>query len=189
MEQLISPRTMAIFPANHEVYQTTILDQSGKEFFSTKSRIKILEEACFINRSSYDGRIKAVRHELNYHRKTPLMISPHDYIYAIPTMSPTHYDCIWLFHLHIDSVSSKQGKTYVQFKNGSTLEVNCSEKVLNRQRERAAATMNHFAPLPLISVKIDSNRMGGGNEGGMSLPPMDPGFIEKDLDNNDNFYY
>ena len=174
-----------MYPAYHHIYQTIILDQSGEKMYSTQSVMEILEEACMVNRSSYSGRIKAVRHALHYHKKTPLMINPQEFIYAIPTMSPKHYDCIWLFCLHIDTFSSAEGKTYVHFKNGNTLEVNCSKRVLTTQRERAAATMNHFTHLPVISVKIDSNRMGGGNEGGLSHPIIPPREIDNDFDQNE----
>ncbi|MEL3970889.1 competence protein ComK [Rossellomorea oryzaecorticis] len=142
---LITSTTVALFPSYHHAYQTIIVDLSGKKVWSKKPAKEIINEACLDDGASYEGKIKAVRHALPYHRKTPLIINKDQHIYAFPTMSPDKYDCIWLFHLHILEISQTQNKTYITFINGYKLEVNCSVKVLNRQRERAAVTMNHFA--------------------------------------------
>jgi competence protein ComK len=142
---LITSTTVALFPAYHHVYQTIIVDLSGKKIWSKKAAKEIINEACLDDGASYEGKIKAVRHALPYHRKTPLIINKDQHIYAFPTMSPNKYDCIWLFDLHILEISQTQDKTYITFINGSKLAVNCSIKVLNRQRERTAVTMNHFA--------------------------------------------
>jgi competence protein ComK len=142
---LIKFTTVALFPAYHHVYKTIILDLSGKKVWSKKPAKEIINEACLNDGASYEGKIKAVRHALPYHRKTPLIINKDQHIYAFPTMSPDKYECIWLFHLHILEISQTQDKTYITFMNGCKLKVNCSNRVLNRQRERAAVTMNHFA--------------------------------------------
>lgn len=150
IEELVTRRTMAICPAYDGIHRSVMIDYSGRKIFSMKSVMEILDESCMAYRSTYDGRIKAVRHALKYLRKTPLMICPQHFIYAIPTMAPTDYDCIWLFCQHIESSTTSQGKTYIQFTNGEQIEVNCSEQVIAKQRERAAATMNHFAIFPSV---------------------------------------
>jgi competence protein ComK len=157
---LIGPATMALYPAYHERYRTTILDRSGEKIFSEKSIMELLDEACMLNGASYDGRVKAVRHVFPYFKKTPLMISKEPCIFAFPTMSPQHYECTWLFCMHIEDFTHSHDKTYVHFKNGCALEVDCSIKVLHTQRERAAAAMNHFVPIPLISLKVDNRGEG-----------------------------
>jgi competence protein ComK len=151
---------MALYPAYHDVYQTIILDQSGEAFLTERPMMELINEACIQNGASYDGRVQAVRHVLPYLRKTPLMISKEPHIFAFPTMSPKHYECTWLFYLHIESFSQSQGKTYVHFKNGCSLEVSCSLKMLHTQRERVAATMDFFAPLPYISLTVESTQKG-----------------------------
>ncbi|MFL8939025.1 competence protein ComK [Rossellomorea oryzaecorticis] len=145
---MITSTTMAMYPAYHEVYQTILLDLSGKEIFSEKPMLRLIKEACMSNGASYDGKIKAVRHALRYHRKTPLMISKEQNIYAFPTMSPEHYDCIWLFHLHIKEFTSSGNTTLIHFKNGFSFEIKSSIDVLNKQRERSATLMNYFADFP-----------------------------------------
>jgi competence protein ComK len=145
---LVTQSTMAMYPAFHETYQTVLLDFSGKEIFSEKPMLNIIKEACMENGSSYDGRIKAVRHVLPYHRKTPLMISREQNIYAFPTMSPEHYECIWLFHLHIQEFTAMNHKTLIHFKNGCSLKVDSSLEVLTKQRERSATLMTCFEEYP-----------------------------------------
>ncbi|MCA1055239.1 competence protein ComK [Rossellomorea aquimaris] len=151
-ENLITWRTMAVYPAYHERYQSVILNQTGKHVFSERSIMELMNEACMRNGASYDGRVKAVKHVLPYFRKTPVMISKEPYILAFPTVSPRNYECTWLFCTHIENFSHSNGKTYVHFKNGSMLEVSCSVRVLRTQLERAFATLNYF-----VSVHEDSN--------------------------------
>ncbi|WP_179884870.1 competence protein ComK [Bacillus sp. AFS015802] len=152
LKELVTRGTLAIVPAYDGIHQCRVHDFGGMKTLSTKSTKEILDESCMAYRSTYDGRIKAVRHAFDYLRKTPLMICPQQYIYAIPTMAPTDYDCIWLFCQHIESTSTREGKTYVHFTNGEKLEINCSESVIKRQRERAAVTMTHFSTIPTIST-------------------------------------
>ncbi len=156
-ELLVTRRTMAIGPAYDGIHQSVVYDYSGRKMFSMKAPMDILEESCMTYRSTYDGRIKAVRHAFDYFRKTPLMVCPQQYIYAIPTIAPTDYDCIWLFCQHIESCTTSEGKTYVHFKNGGQLEINCSRKVFTKQRERAAVTMNHFSTIPNLSTRNRSD--------------------------------
>jgi competence protein ComK len=171
LEVLVTRRTLAICPAYDGIHRSIIYDYSGRKTFSKKSIMEILDESCMAYRSTYDGRIKAVRHATKYLRKTPLMICPQEFIYCIPTMAPTHYDCIWLFCQHIESSSTSEGKTYIQFTNGEQLEINCSEKVITKQRERAAATMNHFASFP-------SRTALRRNESELYLPGFHPGILD-----------
>lgn len=163
LKEMVTRRTVAICPAYDGVQQSVIHDFDRRKTYSEKSSMEILNESCMAYRSTYDGRIKAVRHAFDYLRKTPLMICPQQYIYAIPTMAPTDYDCMWLFCQHIESTSTREGKTYVHFTNGEQLEINCSESVITRQRERAAITMTHFSTIPTIS---SMHR----NETGLHLP-------------------
>jgi competence protein ComK len=156
VENLIKKSTMAILPAYHEIYRTIILDQSGEKVYSYKSTMEILEEACIAYGADYDGRIKAVRYALKYNRKTPLMICPLEIIYAFPTMSPDNFDCIWLFNRHIDSFSKDNGQSYVHFKNGEKIAVNCSLDVLTRQRQRTAVTMMHFSQPPFVTITVNA---------------------------------
>jgi competence protein ComK len=151
LKEMVTRRTVAVVPAYDGVHQSVIHDFGGRKTFSRKSSKDILDESCMAYRSTYDGRIKAVRHAFDYLRKTPLMICPQQYIYAIPTMAPTDYDCMWLFCQHIESTSTSEGKTYIHFTNGEHLEINCSESVITKQRERAAVTMTHFSTIPTIS--------------------------------------
>ena len=151
LKELVTRRTLAISPAYDGIHQSIVHDFGGRKTARKKSAMEILDESCLAYRSTYDGRIKAVRHALDYPRKTPLMICPQQYIYAIPTKAPTDYDCIWLFCQHIESTSTTEGITYVHFTNGEKLEINCSENVITRQREHAAVTMTHFSTIPTIS--------------------------------------
>ncbi|MGM0843578.1 MAG: competence protein ComK [Bacillota bacterium] len=143
-KDVITKSTIALLPAFHDFYQTELVLESGERILSPKSVKKLLDEACLVRGSSYDGRIKSVRSQLNYNRKTPLMICQHDDIYAFPIMSPSHFTCIWLFTHHIHNFTHENGKTSVIFKNEFELEVPCSIAILMRQREKTLTAMYHF---------------------------------------------
>ncbi|MGM0854958.1 MAG: competence protein ComK [Bacillota bacterium] len=179
LKVLITRRTVAIGPAYDGIHQSVMYDYSGRKTFSEKSVMEILEDSCMVYRSTYDGRIKAVRHATKYLRKTPLMVCPQEFIYAIPTIAPTDYDCIWLFCQHIESTVTSEGKTYIQFTNGEQLEINCSEKVITKQRERAAATMNHFVSFPSRSAMRRA-------ESELYLPGFHPGMLDSADITNDS---
>ncbi|MGM0865230.1 MAG: competence protein ComK [Bacillota bacterium] len=179
LEVLVTRRTVAICPAYDGIHRSIIYDFSGRKTFSEKFVMEILDDSCLAYRSTYDGRIKAVRHATKYLRKTPLMICPQEFIYAIPTMAPTDYDCIWLFCQHIESTATSEGKTYIQFMNGEELEINCSEKVITKQRERAAATMNHFASFPSRSAMKRT-------ESKLYFPGLHPGILDSADITNDS---
>jgi competence protein ComK len=163
---LITGATMAMYPVYHSVYQTILLDSNRGKIFSEKTIMELISEACMEDGASYDGKIQAVRHALPYLRKTPLIINKEQQIYAFPTMSPTKFDCIWLFHLHIKKFTSFQEYTIITFINGTTLKINCSIKVLMRQRERAAVTMSYFAASPNVPAReLSSTSYPIGNGG------------------------
>ncbi|TYS78477.1 hypothetical protein FZC80_12030 [Rossellomorea aquimaris] len=143
-KDVVTKSTMALLPAFHEIYQTELVLESGERIMSPKSVKQLLDEACLVRGSSYDGRIKSVRSQLHYDKKTPLMICQHDSIFAFPIMSPSHYTCTWLFTHHIHQFTNENGKTTVIFKNGFELEVPCSMAILIRQREKTLTAMYHF---------------------------------------------
>ncbi|WP_158598314.1 competence protein ComK [Falsibacillus albus] len=149
---LVSQNTMALEPIYHEVFRTKIYDVQGI-YYSTLTSMELLEAACLERGSDYSGRIKAVRRKLGYLKKTPLMISRHEMIYAFPTKSPEDYDNVWIFHRHIQSFQALRRKVVaVVFANEMTIEVNCSSYTFQTQREKTAQCLCHFSSPPFTKL-------------------------------------
>ncbi|QQZ10041.1 competence protein ComK [Heyndrickxia vini] len=141
---MISHTTMALETANHFELNTKIYDVEG--IFYTKQTInQLLEQACGLYCTDYRGRIAAVRNAFQYDRKTPLVISPDEMLYAIPTHSPKTYHCKWIFPDHVKDAKKVLRHLHIYFYNGLTLEIDISKKTFDTQVERARNSLVHFA--------------------------------------------
>lgn len=139
----ISLKTMGLEAMYHPEFNTRIYDVEGI-FYTTQTIKQLLEEACEKRFADYNGRINAVRKAFPYYQKTPLIICLNEMLYAIPTISPKDYNCKWIFPDHIKDYIKKSGRQYVVFKNGLRMMINCSEKTILHQQERARNCLVHF---------------------------------------------
>lgn len=153
---LITKKTMAIAPA-YDLEHESIIYEVDRTFFSKKRPLEILDDACICRCSTYEGRIRAVRRKLGHYKKTPLMISPDEMLYAFPTKSPERYDCIWVFPRHVkDWREAGENALMVRFFNGLEITVNCSSYTFKRQKEKTADCLMHFSDPPFVHIKAFS---------------------------------
>lgn len=154
-DYLIGTGILALAEANHPEFATVIHDLSGS-YYSRKSAIHLLNEACMLKGGSdYLGRLRAIRETLEYPKKTPLIISLQELIYGFPTKSPTQFDCRWIFPRHIKQFVVENGDYYVIFKNGLKFQVNCSARSFKTQLERSSLCMLHYMNLHPIQIHLN----------------------------------
>ncbi|TLS36535.1 competence protein ComK [Pseudalkalibacillus caeni] len=140
----ININTMAILPAKHLVYQSIVIEPSGRYY--VKETVKqLLTRACLEGGSTYEGRKIAVIHHFHYEQKTPIPVDPNQSIYAFPTESPTQIECCWIFYSHVRRIIPRNNECTIEFKNKTTLDVRVSEHQIRKQRERAGNCMSHFS--------------------------------------------
>jgi competence protein ComK len=140
----ISQTTIALLHNHHEKYQTKILDLEG-EFYSSKPIMKLLEEACLNNCSTYEGRRQAVIHFTNYTQRIPILINQFEKIIAFPTHSPEQSHCIWIFFHQILEISPiNKTQSLITFKNYKQLQLNISFHTLHEQCKKAAICITRF---------------------------------------------
>jgi competence protein ComK len=139
----ISLTTMGIEAVYHPEYNSRIYDVNGM-YYTGRTNQELLDQACELRCTDYNGRINAVRKAFSYDKKTPLVICPIEMIYAIPTKSPKDYDCKWIFPDHIEKLLRKAKHPQILFKNGLTMEINCSYNTFKKQQERARNSLIHF---------------------------------------------
>jgi competence protein ComK len=151
----IGKTTMAIKSEYTTTHSSVIYDLNGQ--FESKKEVKeLLNEACIQRGSTYEGRIKAAKALLSFKNKTPLMICPHECIYAFPTISPEKYQCTWIFLRHVKEYYYRGTKLFVKFKNEEALEVYSSLHILTKQKQHTLELMFHFSE-PLFSGYQNKN--------------------------------
>lgn len=136
---IVGKETMGLREANHPVFATIIQDANGI-YYSRKTALQLLNESCLLKGGSdYRGKIVALKHNLKFYYKTPLIISREEKIYAFPTKSPTHFDCRWIFpeHINEDEFVVIDDAMYVIFRNGQLFPLNCSYHIFKNQLKRA----------------------------------------------------
>ncbi|MBM7649304.1 competence protein ComK [Bacillus ectoiniformans] len=135
-DYVVSGTTMALIGEDPcSEYKTKIYDTKGI-FYSKKTPLEILDEACMKRFFTYSCQIKVVGKQLGYSRKTPLIICKDEMIYTFPTCAPTRQDCTWIFPKHIWQSSVKDKKVHIRFFNGEEINSNCSLAVFKKQQYR-----------------------------------------------------
>ncbi|MFD1362311.1 competence protein ComK [Lentibacillus salinarum] len=150
----INGATMALLPAAHIDYETTVIERN-QELFIRKTPHQLISSACLENCSTYEGRRETVMHHFGFKRKVPIPINPRKNLFAFPTHSPSDFTCCWIFYKHIQAIlppsaSSKNtpNQTILLFKNALQLPVDVSHYVLEKQLERTGMCMWRFGAIP-----------------------------------------
>ncbi len=85
--------------------------------------------------STYEGRIRASRFQMDYPKKTPLLIAENG-IEAFPTRSPYHLDCMWIFNHSFTVRKHTEKSSILRYDNGLEIIVNASRHTIEKQRSR-----------------------------------------------------
>ncbi len=134
-ESLINRNVLFIERLFEQEKQAKITTKDGV-LYSRNSPIELIDKACMLFASTYEGRVRATRHNLKQYKKTTLLISE-DGLAAYPTKSPAQFDCIWIFNhfYRLEALSSTKTQIiYDQF--GVSKELNVSMHTLVKQRTR-----------------------------------------------------
>lgn len=160
----ITDRTLAILPAHHIDYESVVLEIDG-EYHIKKKPKEIIDQGCLVRGSSYDGRREAVIHLTGSKHKVPIPIDPYEPIYAFPTHSPQQFNCMWLFYLHITSISAspKSKETVIHFSNHRSITIPVSYYTIQKQLQRTSYCMTRFFSF----VFRKGYKHWGGDEGAL----------------------
>lgn len=143
----INSDTIALLPAFHHEYHTIVIERNDTLYIK-QTPMEIIKEACLEGGSTYEGRRMAVSNKTGIHNKIPIPIHPQKGIYAFPTLSPRHFECIWIFQHHIKSIK-KDAKSHkcsiIVFKTYQELTVNITYSILENQMLRTAYCMTRFS--------------------------------------------
>jgi competence protein ComK len=142
-ENLINRSVLFVVSSFENGCKSKIVTKEGV-FYSSYSALALINKACMLYASTYEGRVKATRHNLHQHKKTTILISE-DGVAAYPTKSPTHPECVWIFNQEYRMESLSPTKTrliYDQYKVSA--EVNVSLHTLQKQRTRMYEMLYYY---------------------------------------------
>jgi len=142
-EKLIDRSVLFVISSFENGWKSKIVTKDGV-FYSSYSALALIDKACMLYASTYEGRVKATRHNLRQHKKTTLLISE-DGVAAYPTKSPTHPECVWIFNqdYRLESITpTKTRLIYDQYQVSA--EVNVSTHTLQKQRTRMYEMLYYY---------------------------------------------
>ena len=133
----IGQTTMAILPVSHVEFRSKILDVCG-EFYSKKTPIQLVKEACSNDGCSYEGKRDSIISSFGFTQKTPIPVRPGELLYAFPTTSPEQFECMWIFVHQVHSIAANptdKNSTMIFFHNHVHMNINASVYTTRRQPE------------------------------------------------------
>ncbi|SHG03794.1 competence protein ComK [Ornithinibacillus halophilus] len=134
---VITPRTMAIFPAKQMEFGSIIFEVD-RQVMVKETPSEIIRASCMHYGSTYEGRRRSVIEHLGFRNKIPIPIDPTRRLYVFPTHSLTNYDCAWILHHQIAFIQKHPNPTQsiVHFRNDQRVVLDISYKQLKTQVER-----------------------------------------------------
>ncbi|RLL43918.1 competence protein [Oceanobacillus piezotolerans] len=148
LDYSINPQTAALIPIMHQDYKTIIIEKD-KQLFINQTPIDLIKKACLVYLSTYEGRRKAVMHQMNYKRKIPIPINPSLHIISFPTHSTSHSNCCWIFYKHVKEIEkhplkNQSDSSIITFSNDTQLLIDVSPYILRKQYKRAEMCLELF---------------------------------------------
>lgn len=117
--------------------------------------MQLIEEACLIYGSTYEGRRKSAMYRTHLKRKVPIPVSISRDIYTFPTHSPNDHDCVWIFLRHVQFVqgiaseNSDDEKSLILFDDQLKLSLDVSSYIIEKQLERTELCKYIFSEVPM----------------------------------------
>ncbi|RNF39474.1 competence protein ComK [Planococcus salinus] len=134
-EQLIDRSALILMSVFETERKSKVVTKHG-EYYSRLSALGLIDKTCMLYASTYEGRVKATRHNLKQHKKTPILIST-DGVAAYPTKSPFHPDCVWVFDQDYRMEKLTPTKTRLIYDQHKIfVDVDVSVQTLKKQRTR-----------------------------------------------------
>lgn len=140
-EHLIDHRTIAVESYFKDGYRSKVTKLNGI-FFSEKTLLELINDACLMYASTLEGRKRAVMETFNYY-KPPVIIAPYNLSF-FPTASYNNYDCALIFNHPFRFLQSKKGVSLLRFYDAIDITVSASMHTLIQQHQRLHTVINYF---------------------------------------------
>lgn len=125
--------TLAILPVRHMDYSSIVYEQA-RTYYVRQTPMHIIKASCETYYSTYDGRRKAIISQTGFKYKTPMIIREQGPLLAFPTISPSEFDCAWIFSHHIKSIQPDDLNCKIIFHNEREMPLPLSDYRVNNQK-------------------------------------------------------
>ncbi|MUV37357.1 Competence transcription factor [Lentibacillus sp. JNUCC-1] len=134
----ITPFTKAIQSYDSSFYKARVYE--GNRWIKVaKTTEKILEDSCFANKSTLNGRRDYARKLLNVTYKVPIPIIPHLGVFMFPIITKRNKQCYWIALDLIERYEKLEPDTVrIQFRDGTFLHLDTSLDTFQKQYQRTA---------------------------------------------------
>ena len=135
----VNPDTVALLAREENGEKLTEVLEDGERFLVRQPPARIIDRSCRFFGSSLKGRQEGIKEICGITHKAPVSIDPANGMYFFPTASPTHPDCSWISHSHIDQVNKVPVQcTEIIFKDGTSVTLEVSYGSIMNQIQRTA---------------------------------------------------
>lgn len=114
----------------------SIVIEHDRVYHVRQTPLEIIKSSCEAHWSDYDGRRRSVAKLTGYKYKQPIIISEMQSLLAFPTISPSNFDCIWLFFHGIIDIHQQPSGSSVTLHSGLNLTLTISYYMLRIQLDR-----------------------------------------------------
>lgn len=134
VENLIDQSVLFVLSAFETEKKSKIVTKHSV-YYSRDSVLSLIDQACMLAASTYEGRIKANRHNLKHFKKNTLSIR--DGLSGYPTHSPNHPDCVWILNHDNRFESLGPNRPRIHYDRWAVqIDVNVSVNILKKQKMR-----------------------------------------------------
>ena len=134
MSYIITKNTLAIIPRGKK----SKIIEGKHSLLANEETAKIIEQNCFLNGSTLEGRIKGSSYLLGSSYKPPIIINDSLNIILIPTHSIRNKNCHWINLITMLHYSpTNDNKVLIEFINNHKLIINVSYNIFDKQVLRA----------------------------------------------------
>lgn len=140
---IITEQTIAVIVDKSGYFNTRII-QGSKQYYSTKTAMKILKYNCRQNGTTFDRRLSFSKDVLVINSKLPVSICPKRRIYMFPTSSSKKDRCIWFCYYHVKRFVKYDSGTRVYLSNNTDIIVDISYHQFDLQMKRTSQIIAEY---------------------------------------------
>ncbi len=118
---------------NTEIQSTVVVFAYEQISYIKAKPKKIIKSSCSLFGCEYSGAKVSFSKLTNIKRKIPICLSVYFRIIMIPSVAESNDDCVYIQYNKIKKIKPVHQGCVIEFKEGSTVHVNCSARSLKKQ--------------------------------------------------------
>lgn len=142
----INSSTMVIMPIEYGSKIFSKIFELEQQYISPFKPLDLIKDSCEFFGSSFKDRKEETSRLIGITHKSPIVISPTNFLYFFPTASPENTSCVWIAYDHVvDFKKGEHNHTVVTFKNKQSLHIPISPNSFQNQFIRTLMLKTKFS--------------------------------------------